>query len=432
MATELNSTNRGKGIVNMDRRKSRKRRENLSAISELSCSDDVASPRKIASPPSIMCSKNEQEQIIEFSSSSNTIISPLTCSIQSSLSSSSSSSSSSSLFLPNDNGAISTRSKGLSKTTQNEDENKEIHPGVDIIDQIFRNPAEEQGHAKIEENIGTFLTDDRLKKEKSFINFQRPRRKPLRDRLDIFQTLNTQDGNLNPRMEFYLSPLHSQSNANTCRHGDHNGFQSNSDIIEDGFHRWDNSSPELIQKKTTTLDSRRLPSSTKEVRIEQKTNSSSLEVEKISQWTETYDEAYDERSRESYIDFDGTNDSPNNIGSSIPMKGGKGRRISSCCSLPLVNVEVDLDRIKSNNTRSHLSNIFEDEPTLTSTLLESPQSCDEGLKSKQEQLDYISADKMNLLDRVSLADYEQRISPFRNVFEEVSTSIFINFRVIIL
>ncbi|OEU18616.1 hypothetical protein FRACYDRAFT_236894 [Fragilariopsis cylindrus CCMP1102] len=362
-----------------------------------------------------MCSKNEQKQIIEFSSPSGTIISPLTCSIQSSLSSSSSSS----LFLPNDNGAMSTRSKGLSKTTQNEDESKEIHPGVDVTDQNFRNPAEEQGHAKIEENIGTFLTDDRLKKEKSFINFQRPRRKPLRDRSDIFQALNTQDGNLNPRMEFYLSPLHSQSNANTCRHGDHNGFQSNNDIIEDGFHRWDNSSPEFIQKKPPTLDSRRLPSSTKEVRVDQKTNSSFLEVEKISQWTETYDEAYDERSRESYIDFDETNDCPNDIGSSISINGEKGRRISPCCSLPLANVEVDLDRIKSNNTRRHLSNIFEDEPTLTSTLLESPQSCDEGLKSKQEQLDYISADRINFLDRVSLTDYEQRISPFRNVFEEM-------------
>jgi hypothetical protein len=430
----MNSMNRGRGIVNMDRRKSRKRGENLSAISELSCSDDVASPPEIATSPSVMSSKNEQELMIEFYSSSDTIISPLTCLIQSSLSTSSSSSSSSSLssslFLSNDNDAMSTRSKALSKITQNEDENKEIYPEVDIIDQIFRNPVEEQGHEKIEENIGIFLTDDRLKQEKLFINFQRPPRKPLRDRSDIFQTLNSQDGSLNPRMEFYLSPLHSQNNANTCRQGEHNGFQSSNDIIEDGFHRWDNSSPDFIQKKTTTLDSRRLPSPTMELRIEKKTNNSSSEVENVSQWTETYDEAYDERSRESYIDFDEANDSPSNIGSSILMKGRKGRRISSCYSLPLVNVEVDLNRIKSNNTRSHSTNIFEDEPA--SILLESPQSCDERKMFNQEQLDYVSANKIKFLDRVSLTDYEQRISPFRNVFEEVSTSIFVHFRVIIL
>jgi hypothetical protein len=226
--------------------------------------------------------------------------------------------------------------------------------------------------------------------------------------------------------------LHSQNNANTCRQGEHNGFQSSNDIIENGFHRWDNSSPEFIQKKTTTLDSLRLPSSTKEVCIEKKTNNSSSEPQWTETYDEAYDEAYDERSRESYIDFDETYDSPSNMGSSILMKGRKGRRISSCYSLPLVNVEVDLNGIKSNNTRSHLTSIFEDEPALTSTLLESPQSCDEGKKSKQEQLDYISANKIKFLDRVSLADYEQRISPFQNVFEEVSTSIFVHFRVVIL
>jgi hypothetical protein len=425
----MNSMNRGRGIVNMDRRKSRKRRENLSAISELSCSDDVASPLEITTSPSIKSSKNEQELMIEFFSPSDTIISPLTCSIQSSLSSSSSSSS---LFLPNDNGAMSTSSKGLSKITQNEDEKIEIHPEVDISDQIFRNPVEEQGRAKNEENNGIFLTDDRLKKEKSFINFQRPRRKPLQDRSGIFQTLNSQDGNLNSIMDFYLSPLNSQNNANTCRQGEHNGFQSSNDIKEDGFYRWDNSSQDFIQKKSTTLDNRRLPRPTKELRIEKKTNNYSSEVENISQWTETYDEAYDERSRESYIDFDGTNDSPIDIGSSIFMKGRKGRRASSCYSLPLVNVEVDLNRIKSNNTMSHLTNIFEDEPALTSILLESPQRCGERKFFNYEQLDYVSADKIKFLDRVILADYEQRISPFRNVFEEVSTSIFVHFRVIIL
>ncbi|MGK3733609.1 MAG: hypothetical protein ACI8RD_001272 [Bacillariaceae sp.] len=414
--TTTNSMNRGRGIVNMDRRKSKKRRENLSAISELSCNDVVVSPYEIATSPSVcgteIIDRNEQELMIKIYSPSDTIISPLTCSIQSSLSSSSSS-----LFLPND-GAMSTLSKGSLETTQNEDEMEEIHPEVDTIDQISKTPAGEQAHAKNEENISTiFLTADRLEKGKSFVNFQRPRRKPLRDRSDIFQTLNNQDGDVTPRMEFHhelspgvivpgsiaLSPLHSQNNANTCRQEEHNGLQSSDDTIEDGFYLWDNSSPDLHQKKITTLNSQRFSCPNNELRIEKKTNNCSSDVVNISQWTET-------------------NNSPSNVAIFIPMKGRKGRRLSSCYSLPLVNIEDDLNRMKSNNTTSRLTNIFEDEPVLTTLLEESHQSCDERGKHNQEQLDYVSTKNRKSLHCVSLADYEKRISPFRNVFEEVRSN----------
>jgi len=137
----------------------------------------------------------------------------------------------------------------------------------------------------------------------------------------------------------------------------------------------------------------------------------------------------DEKNSEKSIDVDETTDPPSNCSSNLTRRK-KGRRISLYNSLPQLNSEDNFlggsisipHQVESNGNP-------EDDPELTTVFENLLYNWDKGKEYNclvkeniEQQLDYILAQNKMLRRRVNtLRDYENRITSFRKLYEDVST-----------